>query len=153
MTDIKDTQLSPMETQLADDPIPLLPVFKSEAKDKDTGTPLVNSTASPAMTDAKDTQPSPVEAPPVDETTVPVAKPNARIHKDLPATQGASPARLEDPVAPTTILVDTLAGPPTLASHMVRRSGISVVDKGSFLSRGGHCGKCTLQIWKTLVAL
>ena len=144
MTDVKDTQFSHMETQLGDDPISLLPVYKSEAKDEDTVTPLADSTASPAMTDAEDTQPSPVgtplahstaspamtdakvtppspvEAPPADDTTVPVAKSNTGIQKDLPATWGASPARLEDPVVPTAILVDKLAGPPTLAICMVR---------------------------------
>ena len=89
-----------METQLVDDPIPPLPRYKFEAEDKDTGTLLADSTASPAMTDTKDTRPSPVETPLVDDTTVPAAKPNARMQKDLPAAQGASPARLEDLVAP-----------------------------------------------------
>ena len=120
MTDVKDTQLSPMETQSVDDPIPPLPGYKSEAEDEDMGTPLADSTTSPAMVDAKDTQPSPVEAPLADNTTVPAAKPDTRIQKDLPATHGASPARLEDLVAPTTILVDMLAGSPTPASHTVR---------------------------------
>ena len=72
------------------------------------------------MTDAKHTQPSPVETPPADDTTVPVAKPDARIQKDLAATWGASPTKLEDLVAPTAILVDKLASPPTLASCTVR---------------------------------
>ena len=120
MTDIEDTQLSPTETQSVDNPIPPSPVFKSEAKDEDTGTPPADSTASPAMTDAKDTQPSPVETPPADDTTVLAAKPDAGIQKDLPATWGASPARLEDPVAPTAVLMDKLAGPPTPANHMAR---------------------------------
>ena len=144
MTDIEDTQLSPMETQLVDDPIPPLPVYKSEAKNEDMGTPPADSTSSPAMTDAedtqpspvgtppadstaspamidtKDTQPSPVDAKPVDDTTVLAAKSDARIQKDLPVTQGVSPARLEDPVAPTAILVDKWASPPTLASSTVR---------------------------------
>ena len=120
MTDNEDTQRSPTETQLVDDPIPLFTTYKSETEDKNMGTPLTDSTTSPAITDTKDTQPSPVEAPPVHGTTVLVTKPDARIQKDLPATWGASPARLKDLVAPTTILVDKLAGPPTLASHTVR---------------------------------
>ena len=91
-----------------------------EAEDEDMGTPPADSTTSPTMTHAEDTQPSPVEAPLVDNTTVLAAKSDARIQKDLPAAWGASPARLEDPVAPTAILVDKLAGPPTLASGMVR---------------------------------
>ena len=84
------------------------------------GTPPVDSTTSHAMTDAKDTQPSPVEAPLVDDTTVPAAKSDARIMKDLPAAWGASPARLADLVAPTAIFVDRVAGPPTLACHTIR---------------------------------
>ena len=50
-------------------------------------------------------------------TTVLAAKPNAG---DMPAGLGASPTILEDLVAPTIILVEKLAGPPTLASHTVR---------------------------------
>ena len=64
------------------------------------GTPPADSTASPAMIDTNDTQPSPVKTPLADDTTVPAAEPDARIQKDLPATQGASPTKLEDPVAP-----------------------------------------------------
>ena len=93
MTGIEDTQPSPMETQLMNDPIPSLSMYKPE--DEDRGTPLVN------------------------DTTVPSAEPEARIEKDLPANQGASPARLEDPVALSATLVDTLAGPPTVANSMV----------------------------------
>ena len=143
MTDIKDTQPSPTETRSADDPIPPSPVYKPEAEDEDMGTPLADSTTSPAMTDAKDTQPSPMETqsandpisplpeykpededmgtPLADDTTVLSAEPEAGIQKDLPATQGASPARLEDLVAPTAILVDKLAGPSTLASSTVSK--------------------------------
>ena len=91
MTDIKDTQLSPTETQLVDDPIPLSPKYKSEAKDEDTEAPPADSTSSPAMTDTEDTQPSPVETPLADDTTVLPAKPVTGIQKDLPAVQGASP--------------------------------------------------------------
>ena len=120
MTDIEDTQFSPMETQSADDPIPPLPGYKSEAKDEDTGTPPVDYTASPAMNDVKDTQPSPVETPPADDTIVLAAKPNAWIQKDLAAAPGASSTELEDPVASNTVSVDMLASPPTLASHTVR---------------------------------
>ena len=120
MTDVKDTQLSPTETQLVDDPIPQLPGYKSEAEDRDTGTPPADSNTSPAMTDAKVTQPSPVETPPADDTTVPAAKLDTGVQKDLSATWGASPTKLEDLVAPTVVSVDKLASPPTLASHMVR---------------------------------
>ena len=91
-----------------DDPIPPLPVYKSEAKDEDVGTPPADSTASPAMADTEDTQPSSVEIPLTDDTTVLAAEPNARVQKDLPATWGASPTKLEDPVAPTMVLVDKL---------------------------------------------
>ena len=112
-TDTEDIQLSHMETQLVDDTITLLPGYKPEAKDEDTGTPPVDFAALPAMTNAKDSQPSPLETPPA-------AKHNTRIQKDLLATQGGSPVKLEDPVTPTTILVDKLAGPPTLASHTAK---------------------------------
>ena len=84
------------------------------------GTSTADLTASPAMIDAEDTRSGPVETLPADDTTVPVAKPNAKIQKDLPATQGASPAKLEDPVAPTAIPVDKLASPPTPASCTVK---------------------------------
>ena len=113
MTVVEDTQLSPMETQSADDPISPSPGYKSEAEDEDMGTPPADSTTSLTMTDAKDTQPSPVETPPADTITVLAAKPDARVQKDLPGAQGASPTKLEDPVAPTSVLVDKLAGPPT----------------------------------------
>ena len=109
MTDVKDIQLSPMETQLVDDTIALLPRYKPEAEDEDTGTPPADFTTPPAMTDTKGTQPSPME-------TAPVAKSNARIQKDLLAAWGASPVKLEDMVTPTTISVDKLASPPTPAS-------------------------------------
>ena len=77
------------------DPIPPSSMYKPEAEDKDRGTPSVN------------------------DTTIPLAKPEARIEKDLPAAKGASPARLEDLVAPTTALLDELASPSTLANSMV----------------------------------
>ena len=95
MTDIKDTPPSPTETQLMNDPIPPLSMYKPEGKDR--GTPL-----------AKD-------------TIVPLAEPEARIEKDLSAAWGASPARLEDLVAPTTTLVDKSASPPTLANSTVSK--------------------------------
>ena len=72
------------------------------------------------MADVEDTQLSPVETPPADDTTVLVTKPNAETQKDLPATQSASPTKLEDTAAPTVVSVDKLAGPPTPASHMVK---------------------------------
>ena len=120
MTDVKDTQLSPPETQSADDTISPLPGCKSETKDEDMGTPPVDSTTSPTKTYAKDTQSGPVETPPVDDTTVLAAKPDAKIQKDLPATWGASPTKLEDLVPPTVVSEDNLAGPPTLASHTIK---------------------------------
>ena len=52
----------------------------------------------------------------MNDTTIPLAESEAGIEKDLLATQGASPARLEDPVAPTSTLVDKLADPSTLAN-------------------------------------
>ena len=120
MTDVGGTQLSTMETQLADDPISPIPGYQSESEIKDRGTPPADPTTSPAMADAKDTQPSPVETPLVDDTTVAVAKPNTEIQKDLPIAQGDSPAESENLVTPTAASVDKLAGPPTPASHMVR---------------------------------
>ena len=120
MPDIEDTQLSPIETQLVDDTISPLPGYKSEAEDEDMGTPPADSTASPAKTDAKVTQSGPVETPPVDDTTVLAAKPDAEIQKDLATAWGANPAKMEDLVAPTVVSMDKLAGPPTLASHMVK---------------------------------
>ena len=136
-------------------------MYKSEAKDKDTGTPLADSTASPALTDAKDTQPSPVGTPPADDTTVLVAEPNAGIQKDLPAAWCASPARLEDLVAPPAILVDTLGGPPTLASHMVREgqeylqwikvhSSQKVTPVGSVPYKSGEPQWCQNQQFKVV---
>ena len=121
MTDVEDTWLNHTETQLADDTISPLARYSSEAQDKNMGTPPAGSTTSPAKTNAKDTQSCPVETPLEDDTTVLVAKPDAKIQKDLPSTWGASPAKLEDPVTPTTILVDKLASPPTLASQTVRK--------------------------------
>ena len=102
-TDIRDTQLSPVETQLVDDTISPSLGYKPEAKDKDRGTPPVNSTTSPAMADAKDTWSGPVETPLVDDTTVQAAEPNTEIQKNLPTVQGASPTELEDLVAPTAM--------------------------------------------------
>ena len=93
-----------------------------EAEYRDMGTPLVDSTTSPVMADVEDTQLSPVETPLVDDTTVMATKPDVQTQKDLPATQGASPTKLEDTAAPTVVSVDKLAGPPTPASHMVKES-------------------------------
>ena len=56
----------------------------------------------------------------VDDTTVLVTEPDAEIQKDLPATWGAGPTKLEAIAAPTGGLVDKLANPPTLASHTVK---------------------------------
>ena len=94
MTDIGDTQLSPTETQLANGPIPPSSVYQPEAKDEDRGTPSA------------------------DDTTIPLAEPKAMIKEDLPATEGTSPARLEDPVAPTASSMDKLANPPTSADSI-----------------------------------
>ena len=121
MTGIRNTQLSPIETQLADDTISLLLRHQSEAKIEDMGTPPADFTASHKMADAEDTQSGPVETPLMDNITVPVAEPDAKIQKDLMTTWGASPAELEDQVAPTNVTVDKLAGPPTPAGHMVRK--------------------------------
>ena len=76
MTDIEDTQLSPRETQLVEDPIPPSAGYKFEAKDENRWTPLA------------------------DDTTVLLAKPKAVIKEDLPATHGTSPTRPDDLVAP-----------------------------------------------------
>ena len=72
------------------------------------------------MVDMEDTQLSPVETALADVTTVLATKLNTETQKDLPATQGASPTKLEATAAPTVVLVDKLAGPPTLASHTVK---------------------------------
>ena len=166
-TDVEDTQLSPTETQLADDTISPLPWYKSEAKDKDMGTSLADSTTSPAKMDAKDTQSSPVETPLVDDTTVLVAKPNTEIQKNLPAVQGASPAKLEDLVGPVVVLVDKLASPLTLASHMVKErqeylqwiqahSSQKVATVGSVPYKSGEpqqCHKCSLKWHKRVWCL
>ena len=93
MTDVEDTQLSPTETQLADDPISPLPRYKPEAKDEDRGTSSAN------------------------DTNILLAKPKARIEEDLSATHGTSPARPEDPVALAAASVDKLANLPTLANN------------------------------------
>ena len=76
MTDIEDTQLSPTETQSVNDSIPLSSVYKPEAKDEERG---FHQQMTPPFL---------------------LAEPKARIKKDLSATQGASPARLEGLVAP-----------------------------------------------------
>ena len=119
-TDAGDMWLSPMKTKLADDTISLLPKYQSKAEIKDRGTPPADSTTSPAMADAIDTQPSPMETPPADGTTVPSAKPDTETQNDLPTTQAASSAELENQVALTTGSVDKLAGPPTPSGHTVR---------------------------------
>ena len=59
--------------------------------------------------------------PSANDTTVPLAEPEAMIEKDWPVTQGARPARLEDPFAPTATLVDKLASPLTLANSMLSK--------------------------------
>ena len=65
------------------------------------------------MAAAKDTQPNPMETLQADDTTVPLAEPDAKTQKDLPTAQTASPAKLENQVTPTARLVGKLAGPPT----------------------------------------
>ena len=77
-----------------------------QSQDQGQGSPPADSTTSPVTADAKDTQPSPTKTPLVDDTTVPLAKPNAETKKDLPTAWAASPAKLENQVAPTTALVD-----------------------------------------------
>ena len=84
MTDVEDTQLSPTETQSADDPIPPLPKNKSEAKDEDRGTQSA------------------------DDTTILLAKPRAVIEQDLQAAHSTSPTRPKDPFAPTAPSMDKL---------------------------------------------
>ena len=64
------------------------------------GIPQTDSTASPALADAKDTQPSSAETPLVDDTIVPLAKPDAKTQIDLPTTWAASLTELENQVAP-----------------------------------------------------
>ena len=91
-----------------------------EVKYRDMGIPPVDSTTSSIMADMEDAQLSPVETPPVDDTTVLVTEPNAEIQEDLPATWGASPMKLEATAAPTVVLVDKLASPPTLPSHKIK---------------------------------
>ena len=55
----------------------------------------------------------------MDDPTVPSSIPEAEIEEDLSATWSTSPAKLgEDSVALTTVLVDQLTNPPTLASSM-----------------------------------
>ena len=63
------------------------------------------------MADAKDTQPSPTETPLADETTVPLAKPDAETKKDLLTAWAASPAEFGNQVTPTARLVDKSSGP------------------------------------------
>ena len=114
-----------------------------EAKDGDMGIPQVDSTASPAMADAKDTQPSTVETQLAYDTTVPSAEPNTKTQKDLPTTWAASPAKLENQVAPTAGSVAKSAGSPTPYPSWLygkRKTGISTVDKGSLPPKGGCCG-------------
>ena len=109
-----------------------------EAMDKDMRTPPADSIISLAMTDIKDTQLSTIVdatmfplpgfksetkgenagIPPVHDTAVSVVESDAKIQKDLPANQGASPDKLEDLVTPIPILGDELPGPPIPASCM-----------------------------------
>ena len=120
MTDVGDAQHSPMKTQQADDTIPPLPGYQSEARIKDRRTPPADSATSLAMADVKDTQPSPTETPLADGTTVPSAEPNAETKKDLLTTWATSPTELENQVAPTARLVDKSASPPTPSGHPVK---------------------------------
>ena len=121
MTDIKDIQPSPTETQSANDPIPLSAMYKPEAKDEDRGTQLVNDPIPQLSVYKPEAEDEDRGTQSVNDTTVPSAEPKARIEKDLSATWGASPARMEDLVAPTATWVDKLAGPPTLANSMVSK--------------------------------
>ena len=128
MTDVRDMWLSPMKTQWADDTISLSPRYQSEAEIEDRGIPPADSTASSAITDAKDTQPGPTETPPADDTTVPLAEPNAETPKDLLTTWATNPAELENQVTPTAGSVDKLASPPTPSGHTVKeRQCVSTV--------------------------
>ena len=101
----------------------------------------------------EDTQLSPVETAPSDDTTALATKPNAKTQKDLPATQGASPTKLEATAASTVVLVDKLAGPPTPASLTVKEKQeylqwIQVATVGGVPYKSGeawwHCN-CSLK--------
>ena len=54
----------------------------------------------------------------MNDPIVPSAKPKVVIEEDLPAIWGTSPARVEDPVAPTAAFVDKSANPPTLVNSI-----------------------------------
>ena len=128
-----------------------------EAKYRDMGTPLVDSTTSSVMADVEDAQLSPVETPLADDTTVLVTKLDAEIQKELPATQ--YPAKLEVTAAPTVVLVDKLTDPPSLASHEVKErqeylqwiqvhSSQKVVTVGNVSNKSGEaqwCCNCSLK--------
>ena len=147
-TDVSDMWPSPMKTQGADDIISPLPGYQSKTEIEDRGTPQADSTALPAMADAKDTQLGPVETPPWNDTTVPLAKPDTETLKDLLTAQAASPAKLENQVAPTTGSVDKLAGPPTPSSHVVKErwcvstvtASMEMLNFGALSMATGHQG-------------
>ena len=121
MTDIGATWHSPTETPLADDTILPSPEHQSKVKIDGRGTPPADSTTSPAMADAEDTQPGSTEAPLMNKDTVPLAEFNAEAKQGLPATEAASPAESENPVALSAELADTPAGPlPHLAIQQKR---------------------------------
>ena len=82
----------------------------------------MESTTSPAMSDAKDTQPSPTETPLVDHITVPSAELDTETQKDLLMAQAASPAELENQIAPFTRSGNKLTSSPTLSGHMVKEA-------------------------------
>ena len=86
MTDIRTTWHSPTETLGVDDTIPPSPRHQSEATVEGRGTPLADSTASPAMANTEGIQPGPMEAPPTNKDTVPLAEVNAESKQDLPVT-------------------------------------------------------------------
>ena len=91
MTGVEDAWSCPIETQWVDENIFLSPMHQSEAKIKDEGASLADSTTSPATSHAKDTQPSPTEISLADHITVPLAKLNTETKKDLPTAQATSP--------------------------------------------------------------
>ena len=88
-----------------------------------------------------------METPLADDTTVPLAKLDMETQKDLPTAQAASPAELENQVAPTARSVDKLASPPyPIQPCSKRKTGISTVDKRSIPPKRQLLGGCTLQI-------
>ena len=93
---VKDTQPSLTGTSLTDST-----TSSTDVKDTPPSVMgILQADSTTSSTDIKDTQPSPTEIPSMNNTTISSVNPEARIEKDLPATQSASHASLEDPDAP-----------------------------------------------------